>query len=124
MNPLGSKDIPTEHLVWDTAACKFVLAHDHSKQTIAKFLKGPVPWNWIEKAAHLPGRSLAVGLCIWRLIGATRSNTIKLSNRECDVLGVTRHSKSRALKQLESAGLVEVQHRRGRFPRIKIIYLN
>jgi DNA-binding MarR family transcriptional regulator len=121
MNLHASKDIPTEHLVWDTTACKFVLAHDRSNQTTDKFLKGPVPWNWIEKAARLPGKSLAVGLCIWRLMGATRSNTIKLSNRECEALGITRHAKSRALRQLEAAGLIAAEHHRGRFPRIKIV---
>jgi hypothetical protein len=85
MNLLASNDIPTEHLVWDTTACKFVLAHDRRNQPINKFLKGPVPWKWIEKAARLPGKSIAVGFCIWRLMGATRSSTIKLSNKECDV---------------------------------------
>jgi hypothetical protein len=121
MTLLPSKDIPIEHLVWDTTACQFVLAHDHRNQPIDKFLKGPVLWNWIEKAAHLPGKSLAVGLCIWRLMGATRSNTIKLSNRECEALGITRYAKSRALKQLEAAGLIAAEHHRGRFPRIKVV---
>ena len=27
-----------------------------------KFLKGPIPWPWIESAGALPGKALAIGL--------------------------------------------------------------
>ncbi len=113
------EDTAEEHLVWDGNRGGFIFAA--KLKPPSKFLKGPVPWAWIEVAAQLPAKCLAVGLCLWRLAGATRSETIKLSNKECEALGVSRHAKSRALKHLEAANLIKVEHHQGRFPRITIL---
>ena len=104
---------------WDRSSKTFVRAGSQRQPT--KFLKGPVPWSWIQSAACLPAKSLHVGLCLWRLAGATHSMTIKLSNQEVAALGIDRHAKSRALQHLERAGLVKVDHHRGRFPRVTIL---
>ena len=32
-----------------------------------KFLKGPIPWDWLTKAAQLPGHALHVALVLWRV---------------------------------------------------------
>jgi DNA-binding MarR family transcriptional regulator len=120
MGETSTADCRETHLVWDKERRKFVPA-DRQKSLLAKFLKGPIPWSWIEKACRLSGKSLAVGLCLWRLAGATKSKTIKLSNSEVAALGIDRHAKTRALKQLEAAGLIEVIHHRGRFPRVTIL---
>jgi hypothetical protein len=45
-----------------------------------RFLKGPIPWSWITTAAALPGQALLVGLCVWRLAGATKSHTVYFGN--------------------------------------------
>ena len=37
-----------------------------------KFLKGPVPWQWVEAASRLPGKALAVGLAAWREAGCRK----------------------------------------------------
>src|SRR5262245_22473288 len=113
--------IPETPCVWDRSSNTFVPASGRQKLASEKFLKGPVPWSWIVRAARLPGASLPVSLCLWRLAGATHSMTIKLSNEEVAALGVDRHAKSRALKHLEAAGLVTVEHHRGRFPRVTVI---
>jgi DNA-binding MarR family transcriptional regulator len=113
-SPTGEKS-----LVWDKATKRFVPYGDQRK--IEKFLKGPVPWPWLEEASHLPGKALQVGLCLWRLAGSTNSMTIKLSNTEVAALGVKRDAKSRALKHLETAGLVKVERHRGKFPRVTIV---
>ena len=65
-------------------------------------------------------KALGVGLCLWRLAGAMKSKTVKLSTSETESLGIDRHAKARALRQLENAGLVDVVHRQGRFPRVTI----
>jgi hypothetical protein len=106
-----------ERYVWDDSVGAFARCRGEPR----KFLKGPIPWKWIARAAELPGAALAVGLCIWRLVGATRRSSVKLSNKECELLGVSRYAKSRALRSLELAGLVSVEHRRGRFPRVEIV---
>jgi DNA-binding MarR family transcriptional regulator len=109
------------HLVWDKERRTFVPADRQKQSPLAKFLKGPIPWSWIEQASRLSGKSLAVGLCLWRLASATKFKTVKLSNSEVAALGIDRHAKTRALKKLEAAGLIEVIHHRGRFPRVTIL---
>src|SRR5436190_17675163 len=73
-----------------------------------RFLKGPIPWAWLMRAAQLPGRALHIGVALWFLSGLTRSFTVKLGGRPLAELGVDRHSKYRALRQLENAGLIHL----------------
>lgn len=101
---------------WDQKSQSYVPA----QKSLSKFLKGPVPWAWIEKAASLPGSALAVGLALWRLAGAMKSMTVRLANSETEALGVSRSAKSRALAELERAGLVTIEQRSGCIPRVTI----
>jgi hypothetical protein len=87
-----------------------------------RFLKGPIPWAWITTAAALPGQALLVGLCIWRLAGATKSHTVPLGNTDLKPLGIGRAAKSRALHALETAGLIAVASRRGQFPTVTLLH--
>jgi DNA-binding transcriptional ArsR family regulator len=86
-----------------------------------RFLKGPVPWTWIANAAALPGRTLLVGLCIWRLAGAKKSNTVFLGNSDLKPFGIGRTTKSRALRALERAGLIKIARHPGRFPMVTLL---
>src|ERR1043166_8983167 len=88
---------------WDPAAQAFSLAASHSGNS-RTFLKGPIPWWWIIQAAELPGKALIVGLCLWRLRGATKKNVISLGNSELKPFRVDRAAKSRALSALEEGG--------------------
>ena len=85
-----------------------------------RFLKGPIPWAWIIAAAKLPGHALLVGLCIWRLAGATKSYNVSFGNSDLKPLGIDRAAKSRALQALETAGLISLARRRGRFPTVTL----
>jgi hypothetical protein len=89
--------------------------------TGGRFLKGPVPWSWIAAAAALPGQALLVGLCVWRLVGATKSNTFPFGNSDLKPIGIDRATKSRALCALERAGLIEVTRQPGRFPKVTVL---
>jgi hypothetical protein len=86
-----------------------------------RFLKGPIPWSWITAAAALPSQALLVGLCLWRLVGAMKSDNIFFGNSDLRQLGIDRATKSRALRALESAGFVKVAHRPGRFPKVTLL---
>ena len=85
-----------------------------------RFLKGPIPWAWITAAAALPGQALLVGLCVWRLAGAMKSHIVSFGNSDLKPLGIDRAAKSRALQALETAGLIAVARRRGRFPTVTL----
>jgi len=81
--------------------------HDRNKKE--KFLMGPIPWNWMVRAAHCPGKALAVGNMLWHLAGLRGGDAkVKLSNhRVLSEMNLSRSSKSRALDALEKAGLIE-----------------
>lgn len=85
------------------------------------FLKGPIPWRWIERAAQLPGQALAVGLVCWLWSGMRQSSTIWLSSRHAfPALGISRYAVYRALAQLEQARLISLRRRCGHPPLITI----
>lgn len=96
------------------------IAAERPARSSGRFLKGPIPWSWIATAAALPGQALLVGLCIWRLAGATKNHTVSFGNADLKPLGIDRAAKSRALRALEQAGLVEVVHQAGRFPKVTL----
>ena len=86
-----------------------------------KFLRGPIPWDWLCRAAHQPGKALHVAIAIWFLAGIKDNRKLVLSNAVPRMLGVNRHAKSRGLKALERAGLVVVERQRGRSPLVTIL---
>lgn len=85
-------------------------------KTGEKFLKGPIPLNWLARASQLQGKSLQVGLSLWFLAGLTNSKTVKLSQSTLCDFGVNRHCKYRALRWLEDARLISVKVGNGQSP--------
>lgn len=86
---------------------------------VGMFLRGPIPWWWLQVAMTLPRPALAVGIAIWLQAGL-RSSTKGLSVNLSRV-GVERTGASRGLKSLEKAGLVEADRRPGRVPIVTLI---
>src|SRR5688500_11375531 len=85
-----------------------------------KFLKGPVPLSWLESAAHLPGKSLHLGNALWFLAGLKKTRSVILSRSVLQLFGIDRSAKSRALSQLEKAGLVSIERHPGCNPLVTI----
>jgi len=86
-----------------------------------KFLKGPIPLNWIEKAARQPGKALHIGIELWFWSGVKRCRRIALTMSRLSRLGVSRYSAYRALAALERVGLVSVIRHSGRKPVVTIL---
>ena len=86
-----------------------------------KFIKGPIPWEWVQRAALQPGKSLHVSVAIWFLAGLKKSHEFSLSQSVMRDMGVKRHAAYRALEQLERAKLIEVKRKRGANPMIRIL---
>lgn len=109
-------DIDIENLRWPKAKAVPAL-HVTKKLPRHKpgqhFLKGPIPWNWISKAAQLPGKALHVGVCLWHLAGLKSSRTVPLS--------MDRFAAYRGLKALEEVGLVRVVRQRGRLSTVELL---
>jgi hypothetical protein len=76
-----------------------------------KFLKGPIPLDWLLAARDLPGQALAVGLMIWFEAGCRNEGTVPLNLSSMDL---PRRTTQRALQALSDVGLVKLEHRAGR----------
>src|SRR5262245_7202702 len=79
-----------------------------------KFLKGPIPWTWLERAFPLRGKALHVALLLWKEAGCRRNGTVRLCLSGELPLGLNRQSARRGLRQLATASLVTVCRRPGR----------
>ena len=92
------------------------------RRSKGQFIKGPIPMDWLIKAANLSGKTIHVALELWRESGCRRSrNDIPLSTDKLQSLGVGRKASYAALKHLEAAKLITVERRRGRLSRVTII---
>jgi hypothetical protein len=66
--------------------------------------KKAIVWTWLTYQAWKNG-----------------SNTVATSTAALTEFGIGRHAKWRALRQLEKAGLVRIDHRSGRLPRVTFL---
>lgn len=80
-----------------------------------RFLKGPIPLDWLAIAAAQPGKAFHIALGIWFWVGVKKSNRVAFSMQWLKTtFGVDRCSGYRGLAALERAGLVSVIRHRGR----------
>jgi hypothetical protein len=79
-----------------------------------RFLKGPIPWPWLQRAMVLPGKALAVGLMLWLQRGLTGRRTVLFCLTRAAADGIPTTTARRAIRELAAAGLVTIQRRPGR----------
>jgi len=83
-----------------------------------------VPLWWAEQAAQATRTPQAmVWLWLLYLSWKEHSPTFKLPNERLAVLGVSRSAKTRALRNLETAGLIQVARGQGKSPTVTLLYL-
>jgi DNA-binding transcriptional ArsR family regulator len=90
----------------------------------SKFIKGPLDFVWFSKARQLGVTALWVGLGLWFLRGLRRSNNFPVSNLMLREWGIKPDAKTRALRKLEKAGLITVERRGKRSPRVTLVVGN
>ena len=86
-----------------------------------KFIAGPIPVAWVVQASRLGVKALLVGLALWHLKKLRQADTFTVSNLMLQEWGVQPDAKSRALRALESAGLIRVERRGKRSPLVALI---
>jgi hypothetical protein len=79
-----------------------------------RFLRGPVPWRWLQRAMALPGKALAVGLILWHLRGMAGRRTVTFCLARAAADGIPTTTARRAVRALERAGLVAICRKPGR----------
>jgi len=86
-----------------------------------KFIAGPIDVSWVCQASRHGVTAVLVGLALWHLKGLRRSTSFELSNLMVREWGVLPDAKARALRKLEKAGLIEIERRGKRSPRVTLV---
>ena len=85
------------------------------------FIRGPIPLPWVEHAAKLPGKALALGFGLWWLHGMAKGGEVKLTKRLLESFNISRDAAADGLKRLEQSGLVQVKRAPGKRPTVHIL---
>jgi hypothetical protein len=122
MTPVAVDEV---RLLWSHAAQALVPVQGQAPGKYVshggRFIKGPIPLDWIGRAACLPGKTLHVALALQYLSGLQKTHTVKLGAKALAVMGVARDAKYEALDRLEEVGLITVERTRGRIPVVTIL---
>jgi DNA-binding transcriptional ArsR family regulator len=90
-----------------------------------QFILGPIDVSWILRAVRLGVKPLLCGLALWYLHGLRRKwktyDRKAVSNLALDGWGISPDAKRRTLLKLANAGLIEVEYRGKRSPRVMIL---
>ena len=115
------KQVRETRYTWDRDSGEYRKATSTATVT-EHYLRGPIPLAWLATAARLPGQSLAVGVGLWHLAGLRRTQQhLALSTERLGSFGVSKYAKDRALRHLIAAGLVTVERKKGRSPRVSLV---
>jgi hypothetical protein len=79
-----------------------------------RFLKGPIPWAWLELAGRLPGQALHVAIALWQQAGIVKRRTVRFGLTRLLPMGIGPQAARRGLRNLERIGLVTVSRNPGR----------
>lgn len=89
--------------------------------SIAPYLRGPIPWAWLQKASLEGHSALFTGLAIWHLRALNKSTTFKASLGQLRKwTGLSEKSTRHGLHRLEQAQLVSVDRANGQSPNITL----
>jgi hypothetical protein len=104
----------------DAIPCRPIVSTKQRRQR-PHFVKVPV--EWAAQVGLATGES-ATFVAIWLVYRAwkTKSNTVVLSTGHLEAHGISRWSKQRALRKLETAGLIEVRRQHGRAPVVTLLH--
>ncbi|MDP4836405.1 MAG: hypothetical protein NWS01_04560 [Burkholderiales bacterium] len=86
-----------------------------------KFLKGPIPLDWLTAAARLPGKAINVGIALWWLAGMSKTGALKLTRQSQLALNISKDAERDGLRRLRQAGLIELTARPGQRHSVRII---
>lgn len=102
------ENIPTTRLVYDPGSGLFT-----ERKATPKFIKGPIPFDWLQTANALPGKAGQVGIALWFLAGVKKSRIVKITAEAERLAGCVRQTFAKGLAALEAAGLVAVERKPG-----------
>ena len=90
------------------------------QQLLRKFIKGPIPFKWIQTASCLGANEARLSWLLWFMHGINKGSTFTISNKRAKEFGIERRQKLRALSSLKKAGLISIEWRLGKSQKITI----
>src|SRR5438309_1656149 len=78
-----------------------------------RFLRGPIPWNWLQAAIGMPGKALHVAIVLWREAGCRKNRTVRFRSTVLRAMGIGPQAARRGLRKLEKAGLLTIGQKPG-----------
>lgn len=94
--------------------------HEECERQV-KFVKGPIPLDWVTRANALPGKAGAVGIALWFLAGVQRSTRVKTTVEVERIASCERKALYAALTALEQAALITCDRRPGRRAYVQLL---
>ena len=89
-----------------------------------RFVRGPIPCDWLQRALACGGKSGNLALALWWLAGMQRCNPIRLTRQVALDFNISPRCARRLLASFERAGLVQVARKRGRGPQVVLLALD
>lgn len=89
-----------------------------------RFVRGPIPCDWLHRALACGGKSGNLALALWWLAGMQRCNPIRLTRQVAIDFNISPRCARRLLASFERAGLVQVERKRGRGPLVALLSLS
>lgn len=80
-----------------------------------------VDFDWLARAAKLPGKTLHVACAIWFVASLHRTPTIRLAPYALRMFGVSRDCCYDSLRRLADAEQIALSTCRGRLPRLTLV---
>jgi hypothetical protein len=87
----------------------------------AKFLKGPIPWEWMHTAITLPGKALHIGILLWLEAGMKKRPTVRLNLSAQMKYGISRKAARAGIQALQVAKLIEVKYHPGQMLEVTLL---
>jgi DNA-binding MarR family transcriptional regulator len=114
--------LPDEISDADIETTEVVVPRLARSRAAGHFLRGPIPWCDLSKAAALGGKALALFLAIHHQCALRRSRTVKLPGSLLASLSIGRKAAADALDRLERAGLITVERHNKSKPVITLVH--
>jgi hypothetical protein len=86
-----------------------------------RFLKGPIPLDWLTAATQLPGKAINVGIALWWIAGMSKTGELKLTRQAQLAFNISKDAERDGLRRLQKAGLIELTARPGQRHTVRII---
>lgn len=86
-----------------------------------KFLKGPVPLDWLTAVTQLPGKAINVGIALWWIAGMSKTGELKLTRQAQLAFNISKDAERDGLRRLQQAGLIELTARPGQRHTVRIV---